>query len=68
MRCASRSVEGSRRDFRSILRLMSKLVLLLTLMFMLAACGGAPTTKCPDPDPDPNSPCATSHSQTHGMD
>jgi uncharacterized lipoprotein len=47
---------------------MPKFVLLLTLIFLLAACGSAPTTKCPDPDPDPNSPCATSHSQTHGMD
>jgi hypothetical protein len=45
---------------------MSKLVLLFSLMFVLAACGGAPVKPCPDPDPDPTSPCATSHSQTHG--
>jgi hypothetical protein len=47
----------------SILDLMAKLAL-LALVLMLAACGGAATTKCPDPDSDPNSPCATSHGQT----
>jgi hypothetical protein len=46
---------------------MTKLVLLLALAWIVAGCAGAPTTPCPDPDPDPNSPCATSHSQTHGM-
>jgi len=48
------------------------MALFLTLIMLLAGCAvGPPMTACPDPDPDPdpdpNSPCATSHSQTHGM-
>jgi len=47
---------------------MTKMALFLTLIMLLAGCAaGPPMTACPDPDPDPNSPCATSHSQTHGM-
>jgi hypothetical protein len=47
---------------------MTKVALFLTLIVLLAACAvGPPMKACPDPDPDPISPCATSHSQTHGM-
>jgi starvation-inducible outer membrane lipoprotein len=47
---------------------MTKVALFLTLIMLLAGCtAGPPMTACPDPDPNPISPCATSHSQTHGM-
>jgi hypothetical protein len=44
---------------------MARLLAVLSLVFVLAGCAGAPTTACPDPDPDPTSPCATSHSHTY---
>jgi hypothetical protein len=44
---------------------MRRIALFALLLLVLAGCGGAPTTACPDPDPDPNSPCATSHSHTY---
>jgi len=44
----------------------TKRLVLLTVIFVLAGCASAPMTPCPDPDPNPISPCATSHSQTHG--
>ena len=42
-----------------------RLLAVLSLIFVLAACTGAPTTPCPDPDPDPISACATSHGHTY---
>lgn len=44
------------------------IALVALILVILAGCTtGAPTAPCPDPDPNPISPCATSHSQTHGM-
>jgi hypothetical protein len=45
---------------------MAKLLALIAVIFVLVGCGGPGVTgPCPDPDPDPNSPCASSHGQTH---
>lgn len=43
---------------------MSKLVLLLALMFSVVGCGNAPTTPCDDSDPV--GACRFSHSRTYG--
>jgi hypothetical protein len=45
---------------------MARLLALIGLIVVLADCGGPGVTgPCPE-NPDPISPCATSHSQTHG--
>jgi hypothetical protein len=54
------SREGQRISEKVVIRLLA----VLSLIFVLSGCGGAPTKACDDSDPV--GPCATSHSQTHG--